>query len=280
MRKKNLWRNVIVVSMCSAMIFATPVVHASDVDAVVEESTETAEETVAPTVTCDQTVLNGKDDVTLHFDLGSAGKVTSLCIWLRDVDGVLSPVYSLPESSGFYAVDYEGGVATVNSKAVYDHLYNYGGVNTGDLNGVKIGLGLMFDDGSYPLGGELTIQDGDQTTPDGGDGGQTTPDGNTDGQTPDGNTDAGQTTPDGQTPDGNTDGQTPDAGQTTPDQTQKPEVKPVAPNTTQTQISATVENTSSNPKTGDVTGFAGLMGTGLSSLGVATTTLLRKRRRK
>lgn len=67
-------------------------------------------------------------------------------------------------------------------------------------------------------------------------------------------------------------------------QAQKPSVKPIKPNTKPTTKPETAEDDKdSAPKTGDVTSVANMlavMGTGLGSLGVATTMLLKKRKRK
>ncbi len=282
MRKKNLWQKIVMLTMCSMLIFSAPAIHAADVEQLVQDEQATdGEQQTAPTastVTCEQTVFNGRDNIVLHFN--SDKKFTNLVLWIPAIgsETEFAPFKDLNNTK----YDLQDGTVVIDAKTLYENIKSV--VYASSIEGQKIGLGLEFDGKEDVLGGILTINTKDE--------GQTNPDGNGGETTPDGNGNGGETTPDGN---GNTDTQKPEVKpeesqkpevepeespkpEVKPEESQKPEVKPAG----QTQQQQAVTNTtteSRNPKTGDVTGFAGVLGTGLSSLGVATITLLRKYRK-
>lgn len=137
-------------------------------------------------------------------------------------------------------------------------------------------------------GGDNGNGNGGTETPDpdngNGNGGTETPDpdngsgdnnGNT--ETPDGNGDNNTETPDGnngnngntETPDGNNGNDT--GNEQKPDDTQKP--------ITGQAVKPTTPNSNTSPKTADMTGVLPLLGTGITSIGVAVAALLKKRRK-
>ena len=113
--------------------------------------------------------------------------------------------------------------------------------------------------------------------PDGGNGGTETPDPEQP-EKPDGGNGNGDGT---QKPDGNE--QKPDGNEQKPDNTQKPDGNEQKPDNTQKPITGqTVKpattNSNTSPKTADMTAVLPVLGTGITSIGVAIAALFRKRK--
>ena len=313
MRNKKLWKNMMLATACTVALGTASVpVLAAEVntetglavesetapdtqvttpDAQVEADKQTPENKVAEpklSITSDTTTF-GTNGIVVTLKADFDGDVTFYEDMLT-LDG------EIVGSTSEQVSDKE--MRIVINKDGFERAIQKNGYKNGQTAVLTTGCSIGYEDETgatkevvFPTL-TLTYSDGTETPdPDNGNGGTETPDpdnGNGNGGTenPDGNNGSGDNNGNTETPDGNGDNntETPDGNNGNNGNTETPdgnngndtgnEQKPITGQT----VKPATKTESTSPKTGDMSAVLPVLGTGITSLGVALTALFRKRK--
>ena len=314
MRRKSLWKNLMLATALTVVLGTAPVTaFAADVDSTVTETEQTVPEAgivpetevstpevkaVTVDVTASSQTFDGTQDIVITYTVNGVQdgfEPYQDIPWFDGKTGVKeekvsSTVYkfTIPTTLQQYVIEQNG--ATDGQTFVFDSKYSTGAVDfptvtltytTGD-NGDN-GNGETPekpenpdpDNGNGDNGNGETPEKPENPDPDNGNGDNNNG-GDNNGQTPENPDNGNGDNNGGQTPEtpDNGNGQTPETPDNGNSNTNNQNNTQNNTNNNQT----TAKPTKTSPKTGDATATLPVAGTGLASLGVALATVLRKRK--
>ena len=304
MRRKSLWKNLMLATALTVVLGTAPVTaFAADVDSTVTEADTTVKDEVstkatAPTInaTASSTTFDGTQDIVVTFTITSEGAFeVGGDIPLLGGETCNATYEKVSDTEHRFTIPAQALKNRVEGSAMKDGqtlVFHTGyGVSVGEWGTDSYqyvdfpDVTLTYDSGAGDNGNGETPEkpeNPDPENPDNGNGDNNNGGDNGDNQKPE-NPDPEN--PDNGNGDNNNGGQTPE----TPDNGngQTPETPDNGNSNTNNQNNTqnntnnnqtTAKPTKTSPKTGDATATLPVAGTGLASLGVALATVLRKRK--